>query len=328
MRQMKKKKKINTLEQQCLHFELSESDYDDLFSYVIARRRIRHFKAHYYDQPMNYFDLIGIEVRYICPQMAEIVRIMNTEVKVLKEHDIIIRINQQTDFFSRIELDCREIRVYAVRNLYGGDTVMVEETFPFPEMKNTGCQIQTRVFNQSQSGVIRLYDFNFSVQQFEEILKKWSADGIDTVVFDLRGNMGGSVKRANKALDLLLPEESVKYSYVDKKNTRVVVTTASDTIYRFGKIFILLDRFTLSSAEIFTSALRTNLGAVVAGETSGGKGTIITPLEINSESYVMFPKYEYFSSRGETVEGKGIKPDMSLDELKTVLPADLYSTLL
>ena len=128
--------------------------------------------------------------------------------------------------------------------------------------------------------------------------------------------------------DLLLPEESVKYSYVDKKNTRVVVTTASDTIYRFGKIFILLDRFTLSSAEIFTSALRTNLGAVVAGETSGGKGTIITPLEINSESYVMFPKYEYFSSRGETVEGKGIKPDMSLDELKTVLPADLYSTLL
>ncbi|MBQ6290102.1 MAG: hypothetical protein IJK71_12775 [Clostridia bacterium] len=328
MRQMDFVDKINTLEEQCLHFEMSESDYDDLFSYVIARRRIRHFKSHYYDQPMNYFDLIGVEVRYICPQMAEIVRIMNTEVKELKEHDIIIRINQQTDFFSRIRLDCREIKVYALRNLYGGDTVMVEETFPFPEMRNTGCQIQARVFDQSRSGMIRLFDFNFSVQQFEEILKKWSADGIDTVVFDLRGNMGGSVKRANKALDMLLPEESVKYSYVDKKNTHVVVKTASDTIYRFGKIYILTDRFTLSSAEIFTSALRCNLGAVVAGETSGGKGTIITPLEINSESYVMFPKYEYFTARGETVEGVGIKPDLPLEGLKAILPEELCAALL
>ena len=65
MRQMDFVEKINTLEQQCLHFELSESDYDDLFSYVIARRRIRHFKAHYYDQPMNYFDLSMSKQDYI-----------------------------------------------------------------------------------------------------------------------------------------------------------------------------------------------------------------------------------------------------------------------
>lgn len=328
MRQADFVEKINTLEQQCLHFELSESDYDDLFSYLIARRRIRHFKAHYYDQPMNYFDLIGIEVRYICPQMAEIVRIMNDEVKVLREHDIIIKVNRQTDFFSRIELDCKEIRVCAVRNLYDSDPEMVEETFAFPEMKNTGCQIKTTVFSQCKCGVIRLYDFNFPVQQFEEILRNWSSDHIETLVFDLRRNMGGSVKRANKALDLLLPVGSIKYTYFDKKNVSVVERTATEAMYSFEKIFILLDRFTLSSAEIFTAALKTNLGAIVAGETSGGKGTIITPLEINSESYVMYPKYEYITSQGDKVEGVGIRPDISLETLKALLPAEVCDAVL
>lgn len=319
--------KIDILEQQCLHFEMTENDYDDLFSYLLSRKRIKHLKKHFCDQMMNYYDLLGIEVNYINPHMAEITKIVSTRIRELKVCDIIVKINEQTDFFGRMQLNSNKITVCAIRNLYDGTPALVEETIPFPEIRLMEEKITVNVFKQQKCGMVRIIDFNFEIQSFEETLKKLVEAGVNTLLFDLRGNMGGSVKRVNLALDMLLPKDSVKYTYVDKQNNEKIERVASEGQFHFHKIIILLDRFSLSSAEIFTGALRDNLGAVVAGERSGGKGTIIVPLKIEKDSYVMLPKYEYLTPNGEKVERGGIAPDTDRNELVKILGTDICLAL-
>lgn len=319
--------KVRFLENQCLHFEMTEKDYDDLFSYMLSRKRIKYLKKHFYDQPMSYFDLVGIEVKYINPQMAEITKIINTEIHNLRINDIIIKVNEQTDFFCRMLFKGEIITISALRNLNEGTVSLVEETVEFKGMRFIADKIAVNVFSEQKIGLIRLIDFNFEVEHFEKALKKLKQAGTVTVLFDLRSNMGGSVKRVNKALDMLLPKDSIKYSYIDKYGNTKIARVDSEDWYSFDKIIILLDRFSLSSAEIFAGALRDHIGATVAGERSGGKGLIIIPLEIEKDSYVMLPKYEYFSPKGNKVEGIGIEPDMTLEELEAMLNTEVRNAL-
>lgn len=320
-------KKIHFLENQCLHFEMTEKDYDDLFSYMLSRKRIRHLKKHFYDQLMSYFDLVGIEVNYINPQMAEITKIINTEIRNLQVKDIIVRVNEQTDFFNRMQFKGKTITISALRNLYSGSIHLIEENVEFKGMRFMDDKISIKVFSKQKIGLIRLIDFNFDIELFAKALMNLKQAKVTTVLFDLRSNLGGSVKRANRALDMLLPKDSIKYYYIDKHNNSKIERVASEDWFIFDKIIILLNRFSLSSSEIFTIALREQIGATVAGERSGGKGAIIIPLKIEEDSYVMLPKYEYFSPNGNKVEGVGVEPDITLEELGTILDAEICSTL-
>lgn len=318
---------IQKLEQDCLAFTMTESDYDALLDYLLSTKHIRYLKKHYDDQPMNYFDLIGLEVEYINPQMARVIKVNNPAIKTIQPQDVIVSINRQADFFGRIEDNCRDIRLCAIRGYCQAEPSLIEEILPFPVMPKGKFEIKNELFQQHLCGIIRLRDFNFSVSGLEEALQQFTGAGVETLVFDLRGNMGGSVERMSKLLDLLLEKDTVKFYCVDKQEKIMVQRSRIEKTYRFDKIVILVNSLTLSSAEIFTAALKEENRAIVVGERTGGKGTIIAPLTIGECSYLMFPRYLCLTPKKNELETVGIVPDFSFSALADLLPPDVCAAL-
>jgi len=96
---------------------------------------------------------------------------------------------------------------------------------------------------------------------------------VDHVVLDLRGNPGGPLDAARRVLEGLLPRGAHLYTVhegdgdCDPVNSRHEGRTQPH-------LAVLVDGRTASAAEVVVAALRHHGRAVVAGETTFGKGTV------------------------------------------------------
>ena len=158
----------------------------------------------------------------------------------------------------------------------------------------------------------------------ERILKKFNAEGVQSVVIDLRNNGGGSLPDAIALSGLFLNGGTVvqvRYSGVTRKEQ----DPSKDVVYS-GPLVILTNKFSASAAEIFTGALSDAKRAVVVGDSrTFGKGTVLRVQSLD-EYRSWFGKkvptgsltYEiamFFRPGGSSVQQLGITPDIILPSL-------------
>jgi carboxyl-terminal processing protease len=140
--------------------------------------------------------------------------------------------------------------------------------------------------------------------------------GAEGLVLDLRGNGGGLLNEA-------VLTSSV---FVDKG---VIVSTSGrtqpDKDYQAvgGALdprptVVLINRDTASAAEILTAALEEHGLATVVGTRSFGKGVFQEVIDLDSGGALDLTVGEYLTSKGRSLAGNGIKPDVpAKDNLKT-----------
>ncbi len=140
-------------------------------------------------------------------------------------------------------------------------------------------------------------------------LERAPAEG---VILDLRGNGGGLIEEAVRLLDLFL----------DDGDVLIVVGREGKVVERFSAtpqkrsfnlpLAVLIDSHSASAAEIVAGALQDRKRARVLGETSYGKGSVQTIVELDDGSAVRFTTALYFTPSMRKVEGHGIAPDVVL----------------
>jgi carboxyl-terminal processing protease len=181
----------------------------------------------------------------------------------------------------------------------------------------------------------------------EEMTKFMQEDSLKAIIIDLRNNPGGLLSEAVNIVDLFVPKDvevvSVKGRMLEMNEA---YRTQSDVFFK-GPVFILQNEGSASASEIVAGALQDLDRAVILGTSSYGKGLvqIIRPLSYNTSLKMTTAKYllpsgrsiqsidygrsdagytavkdstrnKFFTSAGRTVQdGKGIDPDISLDEL-------------
>ena len=140
--------------------------------------------------------------------------------------------------------------------------------------------------------------------------------GAEGLVLDLRGNGGGLLNEA-------VLTSSV---FVDKG---VIVSTSGRTqpdkdYHAVGGALdprptvVLINRDTASAAEILTAALEEHGLATVVGTRSFGKGVFQEVIDLDSGGALDLTVGEYLTSKGRSLAGKGIRPDVpAKDRLKT-----------
>jgi carboxyl-terminal processing protease len=126
-------------------------------------------------------------------------------------------------------------------------------------------------------GVIRIKSFSGTTaatvaEQFKDLKKK----GAQSVVIDVRGNPGGLLPGGVNTAALFLEANKPVVFVVNKQGVVDAQATLADGIDVDTPLVILVDSGTASAAEVFTAALQENKRAVVAGETSFGKGIVQT----------------------------------------------------
>jgi carboxyl-terminal processing protease len=129
------------------------------------------------------------------------------------------------------------------------------------------------------------------------------------IVLDIRGNLGGVVGMA----------ASVAGWFVPRQETLGVLTTAAGSLklvafprpHGFsGKLALLVDGLTLSTAEFLAAGLKDLGRARLFGEKTPGVALPSQIIRLPTGDALQYATAQYVSAGGEAVEGRGVRPDV------------------
>ena len=136
------------------------------------------------------------------------------------------------------------------------------------------------------------------------------AQGMKSLIVDVRYNPGGMVTSVVQILDDILPEGLLVY-IEDKYGNRQDYNSDGDT-YLDCPIAVLMNEDSASAAEIFAGAIKDYDYGTLIGTTTYGKGIVQTIFPLEDGDAVKITTAKYFTPKGNYIHGVGIDPDIEL----------------
>lgn len=160
-------------------------------------------------------------------------------------------------------------------------------------------------------GYIRIEGFEAdTAAQFETALAELDAQGMHSLVIDLRYNGGGMVDSVVQILDDILPEGLLVYTE-DKNGKRQEYSSSGDTHFDYP-LAVLINEDSASASEIFAGAIKDYEYGTLIGTTTFGKGIVQTVFPLSDGDAVKLTTAKYFTPNGNYIHGVGIEPDIEL----------------
>ncbi|MDA0378123.1 MAG: S41 family peptidase, partial [Bacteroidetes bacterium] len=143
---------------------------------------------------------------------------------------------------------------------------------------------------------------------------------LEGMVLDLRGNPGGLLSEAIQTVANFVPLGSIVVTTRSRADGSVQEYRTEEEPYLLETpLVILMDRYSASASEIVAGALQDMDRAVVAGETSLGKGLVqvFRPLPHNSTLKITIS--HYFLPTGRTIQSARYASESSTVAIPTLL---------
>ncbi|MFB8218947.1 S41 family peptidase [Streptomyces anulatus] len=131
------------------------------------------------------------------------------------------------------------------------------------------------------------------------------------ILLDLRANSGGLVAEAVVAASAFLDGGLVATYDVRGEQQALYADPGGDTD---RPVVVLVDGGTMSAAELLTGALQDRGRAVTVGTPTFGKGSVQMPSELPGGSVAELTVGHYRTPAGRNVDGRGITPDLVVEE--------------
>ena len=169
-------------------------------------------------------------------------------------------------------------------------------------------------------GYIHIYTFVMdTVNLFKDAVDAVIAEGATEIVFDLRNNSGGDADAVVAMLDYILDECLIIDIKESNGDSRQIYSDAESVLSKDVQIKILVNSSSASASELFTMSLQDNRNAVVIGEKTYGKSTVLTYFTFKDGSMLGMSTGLYYPQSGRYIEGEGIEPDILLSKDELVL---------
>lgn len=148
-------------------------------------------------------------------------------------------------------------------------------------------------------------------KQFNKNLKRLEDKNIDSLIIDLRDNPGGHLSQTKEILSMFFNKKNVLYQLKDKDTKKKIYSSSNET--RSYPIVILVNDGSASASEIITSCFMENYNNIkVVGTTTYGKGTVQQSHQLSTGTSIKYTVQEWLTSKGKSINEKGIKPDEEL----------------
>lgn len=165
---------------------------------------------------------------------------------------------------------------------------------------------------EDQIGYLAVSEFDsVTYEQYQTALKDLEAQGMKGLVIDLRNNPGGNLDIVCEMLDLILSKGLLVYTE-DKNGEKQEYTSDADYEYDVP-MTVLINGNSASASEIFAGAVQDYEKADIVGTTSYGKGVVQSVYALKDGTCVKLTVAEYFTPKGRSINGKGIKPDVEVE---------------
>ncbi len=160
-----------------------------------------------------------------------------------------------------------------------------------------------------------------TLQDLERVAKKFDqGKDLDTLIFDLRDNIGGLIDGLPYFLGPFIGNDQYAYQFFDRGEKVDYKTKFGwlPSFVRYKKVVVLINRNSQSSAEVFAAVLKKYNVGVLVGTTTKGWGTVEKVFSINSQpnpkqKYSVFLVHELtLREDGQPIEGKGVDPMINI----------------
>lgn len=182
--------------------------------------------------------------------------------------------------------------------------------------------LEAKMVSRAGIGYIKISEFMFqdpktqkpTADPFIKAVEELKAEGMSKMILDLRGNLGGYLDEADLILDHLLSPGLIEIlaKFRDKQWFPYFSVPETDVPKIFpGPIVILVDGHSASASELISISLKEHKRAVIIGEKTYGKGSILGQYPLVDGGVLRMLTGHYFSPiLGKCVEGEGIIPDI------------------
>ena len=206
--------------------------------------------------------------------------------------------------------------------------------------------VKTKMLDNNTIGWIRLTSFQErTVSDLGRRLREMAEKnpGLKGVILDLRNNGGGVLQGAVGVAAAFLPDDATVVSTNGQVPDAKRVYKATFNNYRlssleddplkdlpplFKKIpmIVLTNAYSASASEIVAGALQDHHRATLMGKTTFGKGSVQTVRPLTNETGIKLTIAYYYTPTGKSIQAKGIRPDIPVDQNPEGDPDDALIT--
>jgi carboxyl-terminal processing protease len=175
-------------------------------------------------------------------------------------------------------------------------------------------------------GYVRLIRFSQTTgNELEKALDKLRAQGMKSLMIDLRANSGGLLSQAVEVLDQLVPSDKllvytrgrIPQANADYRSTDRPKVVAGEPVV------VLIDHGSASASEIVSGALQDLDRALVVGTNSFGKGLVQNQFRLEDGSKLLLTIAKYYTPSGRLIQRDYSKYDDSKDYQEEAFKSDV-----
>ena len=163
------------------------------------------------------------------------------------------------------------------------------------------------------TGYIKLQGFQHkSSDEVRQALAELLDQGMQRLIFDLRGNGGGYLTEAVQIADLFLPKDRlVVYTAGRAFADTTKYFTTQEPMFGEGPLMVLVDEGSASASEIVSGAIQDWDRGLVLGRPTVGKGSVQQTVSIGDRAELKLTMAAYFIPSGRSID-KRMRKDSTL----------------
>ncbi len=146
------------------------------------------------------------------------------------------------------------------------------------------------------TGYIKLNKFsNNSYEEFMQAMETLQKQGLQSLIFDLRGNGGGFMNEAVEMADEFLDGDKLIVYMQGVNSKRRDYRCKRPGLFEKGKLTILVDELSASASEVLAGALQDWCRATIIGRRTFGKGLVQEQYPLGDGSAIRLTVARYYT---------------------------------
>lgn len=154
-----------------------------------------------------------------------------------------------------------------------------------------------------QIGFVKLSAFSkSSFTELYKVLLELQQEGMEKLIFDLRGNSGGFLDQAISIANMFLPDGELIVYTIDRNGDKTKEFSNSKGSFTDIPLAVLIDEGSASSSEILAGAIQDNDRGVIIGRRSFGKGLVQRQILYPDNSALRLTIARYYTPSGRSIQ--------------------------
>jgi carboxyl-terminal processing protease len=153
------------------------------------------------------------------------------------------------------------------------------------------------------TGYIKLNKFTeSSYEEFMRALEDLQKEGLQQLIYDLRGNGGGYMNEAIEMADEFLDGDKLVVYTEGTKSKKREFRCKRPGLFEKGKVVLLVDELSASASEVLAGALQDWDRATIIGRRTFGKGLVQEQYELSDGSAIRLTVARYYTPLGRSIQ--------------------------